>query len=118
MNFPLLKKSQSDHGVNSGDGVRPPCGCAALRDRLEGALLSKDYRGRNMGSANFSASHDARGSLGLLKRTLSFAAGLACTVVGLRLLAARCPFARRQYSTGDKSAGTTSLAGLFLVRDC
>ena len=39
-----------------------------------------------MGSANFSASHDARGSLGLLKRTLSFAAGLACTVVGLWLL--------------------------------
>ena len=37
-------------------------------------------------SANFIASHDTRGSLGLLKRTLSFAAGLACTVVGLWLL--------------------------------
>ena len=37
-------------------------------------------------SANFGASHDARASLGLMKRTLSFAAGLACTVVGLWLL--------------------------------
>jgi hypothetical protein len=37
-------------------------------------------------SANFGAANDAREALGLLKRALSFAAGLACTVVGLWLL--------------------------------